>query len=310
MNAEAEPSKAVPIRYSPPKKGFWKSLYDLLLPHYESRNVIFSKETAHFNITVEDDESGKRHLVFQPNHGSQGIILPNHPDVVVPNFMKYSFLAFPAMGVPPKSVLFIGLGAGIMPRFISSKFSATKIEIVEVDEELEPIAEKYFGFKKTKNMKLTFEDGRFFINHCRNRYDMLVVDAYNATEIPFQFTTVEFFTNARRCLSDNGILVANIANFGRENFMGSEFKTVKSVFKHVAVVACPGNTNYVLFASRKPLFDKESWKKECEKADKRQNWRFKLAPYLESRLSEKRIDNFSDKPRILTDDFAPVNSMD
>ena len=310
LSADNTKVELLPIRYSPPEKGFWKSIYHFLLPHYESRNVLFSKETAHFNITVEDDESGKRHLVFHPNNGSQGIILPDQPDVIVPNFMKYSFLAIPAMGCPPKSVLFIGLGAGIMPRFIASKFPTTLIEIVEIDKELKPIAEKYFGFEKTKNMTLTFEDGRFFINHCRNRYDMIVIDAYNATEIPFQFTTIEFFTNVRRCLTDDGVLVANLANFGRGNFMGSEFKTVKNVFKHVAVVACPGNTNYVLFASNKALFEGDPWKKACVEFDKKLNLHFKLAPYLESRLSDERIDKFSDKPKILTDDFAPVNSMD
>jgi hypothetical protein len=183
-------SEPLPIRYTPPQKGVWKTIYDFLLPHYESRNVLFAKETANFTISVEDDESGRRHLVFLPNNGSQGIILPDKPDVIVPNFMKYSFLAIPAMGASPKSVLFIGLGAGIMPRFISSKFPGTRIEIVEIEKELKSIAEKYFGFKVTKNMTLTFEDGRFFINHSRNRYDMIVIDAYNATEIPFQFTTV------------------------------------------------------------------------------------------------------------------------
>jgi hypothetical protein len=303
-------SNPLTIRYTPPQKGFWKTIYDFLLPHYESRNVLFKKETAHFNISVEDDESGRRHLVFLPNNGSQGIILPDNPDVIIPNFMKYSFLAIPAMGYPPKNVLFIGMGAGIMPRFMATKFPQTKIEIVEVDEELKDIAQKYFGFKVTRNMTLIFEDGRFFINHCHTRYGMIVIDAYTAKEIPFQFTTMEFFKNIRRCLTDDGIVVANLANFHRDNFTGSEFKTVKSVFKHFAVVACPGNTNYVLFASQKPFFESESWKKACERADKRLHWHFKLTPYLESRLSEDQIDNFSDNPKILTDDFAPVNNMD
>ncbi|MCK5843650.1 MAG: hypothetical protein KAG97_03010, partial [Victivallales bacterium] len=101
--AAGDSDSTVPA-YSPPRKGFWKSLYDLFSLHYESSNVIFSKETAYHNVTVEDDESGKRHLVFKPNHGSQGTILPNTPDALVPNFMKYSILALPALRHPPKSV--------------------------------------------------------------------------------------------------------------------------------------------------------------------------------------------------------------
>jgi spermidine synthase len=296
--------------YSPPQKGFWKTLNDLLLPHYESRNTIFSKETAHHNISVEDDESGKRHLVFQPNHGSQGVIKPDDPKKLIPNFMKYSFLALPALGHPPQNVLFIGLGAGIMPMFLARAYPSTKMEIVEIDKELKPIAEKYFGFKMSDNMILDFEDGRFFINHCRKKYDLIVLDAYSAVDIPFQFTTVEFFTNAAKCLTHNGILIANLANFGRRNFLASEFKTVKSVFKHVAVVPCPRNTNYVLFASKAQNFNGNEWRKACEKLDEKRKWGFKLAPFLAARLSNADIDGFAADPKILTDAFAPVNSLD
>ncbi|NOY75052.1 MAG: hypothetical protein GXP32_04590 [Kiritimatiellaeota bacterium] len=310
ISEDASLSKQSTIPYSPPKKGFWKTLNDLFLPHYESRNVLFEKETAFHNISVEDDESGRRHLVFKPNHGSQGVILPNDPDKLVPNFMKYSFLAIPALERPLRSALFIGLGAGIMPRFVATKFPSVKMDIVEIDKDLKPIAEKYFAFKKNDDMKLFFEDGRYFINHCEEKYNIIILDAYSSVDIPFQFTTVEFFRNAKRCLADGGILVANLANFGRRDFLASEFKTVKSVFKHIAVVACPRNTNYVLFASEKPLFTKADWRESCRKFDEKSDWDFKLAPFLENRLSDKEIDSFSLKAKLLTDDFAPVNSMD
>ena len=296
--------------YSPPQKGFFENLVDLFIPHYEKRHVIYKKESEYFLITVEDDESGRRHLVFNPNHGSQGIILPSEPDKIVPNFLKYSFLAYSAGEKVPERVLFIGLGAGIMPRFIAGNFPGTNIDIVELDKAVPEIAEKYFGFKVGKNMHLIIEDGRYYVNRSGKKYDLIVIDAYNSKEIPFQFTTVEFFEKVKGMLSDGGLVVANIANFGRKNFISSEFATVKSVFKNIGVVLCPYKTNYVLFASDKITFDIEQWKKKSAAFDKRYKWDFSLLSFLDSALPPGELKKMTEKAKILSDDYAPVNDMD
>ena len=296
--------------YTPPKKNFLEELSDLFIPHYERRNIIYKKESEHFLITVEDDESGRRHLVFNPNKGSQGIIYPDKPNEIVPNFLKYSFLAFPAMSKVPDRILFIGMGAGIMPHFIENHFPKCKIDIVEVDKAVPVIAAKYFGFKKSPNTRIIIEDGRFFVNRSHNKYDMIVVDAYNASEIPFQFTTQEFFLRISQMLNSGGVMVANIANFRKPKFTGGEFKTVASVFKHIAVAVCPHETNYVLFASNSAIFDHNAWHKRCVDFDSNHNWHFKLAPYIDTLLTPEKLKDMTSGAKIFRDDFAPVNSLD
>ena len=297
------------IKYSPPPKGFWENVYDFFIPHYERRNVIYEKESEFLKITVEDDESGKRHLVFHPNKGSQGVILPDDPDKIVPNFLKYAFLAFPLLPKEPKKVLFIGMGAGIMPRFINRYYPDCKIDIVEIDKAVPPIAEKYFGFKQNKNINIIIEDGRFYVNRSKKKYDLIVIDAYNATSIPFQLTTKEFFTKVEGMLNKDGVVVANIANLGKANFISSEFKTIKSIFKNISVVTCPNDTNYVLFASDTISFSPENWRKKSELFDKKHRWHFELNPFLDSQIPAKELDDMTKESTILTDDCAPVNSM-
>ena len=298
------------VAHTPPEKGFWESFSDFFLPHISKRNIIHEKESEYFHIAVEDDETGKRHLVFKPNHGSQGVIIPSEPDKIIPNFMKYGFLAFPILEKQPEKILFIGLGAGIMPRFISSKYPKCRIDVVEIDKAIPPISEKYFGFGKNSNIDVIIGDGRFYVNRSKKKYDIVVIDAYNATSIPFQFTTKEFFQKVKNMLNDDGVMVANIANFGKKNFTASEFKTIQTVFKNMAVVLCPGETNFVVFASGNPIFDTDKWKKECLAFDEKMKWHFKLAPYLENRMAEKDLKEMTKEAKILTDDFAPVNHMD
>ena len=298
------------VKYSPPETGFWETVRNFFLPHYEKRNVISRKESEFFLITVEDDESGRRHLVFHPNRGSQGIILPEHPDRIIPNFLKYSFLSFPVLENSPRKILFIGLGAGIMPRFINRHYPECRIDIVEIDKAIPPIAEKYFGFRQTGNINVEIEDGRFYVNRSKKKYDIIVVDAYNAENIPFQLTTVEFFRKVKGMLNDKGILVANIANFGKMNFIKSEFRTVAEVFPYSAAVVCPGKTNYVLFASAEPYFTQKRWLKQCGEFDEKHQWHFKLAPFLETRIPDEKLDEMRKDAKVLKDAFAPVNQMD
>ena len=305
-----ETSKSDIVKHTPPEKGFWESFGDFFLPHVAKRNILYEKESEYFHIRVEDDESGKRHLVFNPNHGSQGVILPSDPDKIIPNFMKYSFLSFSAMNRIPKKILFVGMGAGIMPRFITDNYPECRIDIVEIDKAIPPIAEKYFGFMKNDKIDVIIEDGRFFVNRSQMKYDIIVIDAYNATSIPFQFTTEEFFRKIKQLLNEDGVMVANIANFGKENFTASEFKTIYEVFKNMAVVVCPRKTNFVVFSSKQPLFNNEKWLNETVKFDEKNKWHFKLAPYLKNRIPDDKINEMTKEAKILTDDFAPVNHLD
>ena len=292
--------------HSQPEKGFWKTLLDLFVPHYPARKVIYEKETEFHTVTVEDDELGFRHLVFQPDNGSQGVIIPDKPDLLISNFMKYSFLALPALGRTPEKVLFIGLGAGLMPRFLTKQYPELAIDAVEIDPEIPKIAAKFFGFEVSERMKVVIGDGRLYVDKPTKKYDIIFLDAFNARGIPFHLTTVEFYRGVANSLTPNGVLAANIANLKREKFLADEVATASAVFAHVAVVECPQTSNWVLFASNKPLFNIDEWTKKAKAFDKKHDWHFQLAPYLDAAFSKDKIQELRKTGKVLTDDFAPI----
>ncbi|MCK4981521.1 MAG: hypothetical protein KAS17_01290, partial [Victivallaceae bacterium] len=78
-----------------------------------------------------------RHLVFNPVKGSQGIWNPKMPDEIISNYCKYMTMSLSMIDHPPERVLFIGLGVGIVLRFVGKKFPGTIIDVVEIDPEPE-----------------------------------------------------------------------------------------------------------------------------------------------------------------------------
>jgi spermidine synthase len=290
--------------------GFWESIYNFFLPHVEKRNVLFEKQTRYFLVTVEEDSKGLRHMVFNPNKGSQGIWNPNSPDELISNYCRFTSLFLPAINHPPKRVLFIGLGAGIVPRFLRKQFPETVIDIVEIDGDIPDIAEKYFGLKKDDRMNISIGDGRDFINRTKEKYDIVFIDAYTATNIPFQLTTEEFYRKVHDALAPSGIMTANIANLGKPKFISSELKTVLDVFPNLAVFICANRSNYILFAPVNRKLDNSELKEKALKSEVEKNLDLKMCDMIDTRMAEDELRKMTEGVETLKDDFAPVETME
>lgn len=289
--------------------GFWEDFANFFLPHTEKRNVLFEKQTQYFLVTVEEDKNGWRHLVFKPRKGAQGIWNPAAPDEIITSSCK-NMAVFVQMGnLPLKRVLFIGLGSGIVPRFVRKHFPEAIIDIAEIDGEIPGIAEKYFGFKKDARTNIIIGDARDYINRTKEKYDAIVIDAYNADCIPFQLTTEEFYRKVRSSLAEGGIMNINVANLGKPKFIAGELKTVKTVFPELAVFVCNGQTNYMLFAQKNHAFKLSNQKEREITLRCRQNPELNLADIIATRMPDDELHEMFYEANVFTDDFAPVETM-
>ena len=235
---------------------FWENIdyylsfpFTWLFPHLEQRKTIYAVKSDNFDIRVEVDEKGLRHLVFLPRKGSQSIFDPQHPDKIISNFIKASFLVLPALGRAPKKVLFLGLGGGIMPMFIRRHYPKAQIDIIEIEKIIPKIAEKYFGFKPDSKMKVHILDGLEYLERSKEKYDIIFVDVYDAEKVPKQFTTWDFYTLVKEHLTKGGVFTANLADLGEKNFIDSQLNIISQVFPNTFVFVCKGKTNYIPISS-------------------------------------------------------------
>lgn len=110
----------------------------------------------------------------------------------------------------PRSVLILGGGAFTLPQHLSERLPDAAIDVVEIDPELETISQEYFGYRNPSNVTETFTDARVYLNRTGQRYDVVVVDVYGDSSIPFTFITDEYGAAVRRVLKPGGIVIANI----------------------------------------------------------------------------------------------------
>lgn len=110
----------------------------------------------------------------------------------------------------PDRVLMLGGGAFTLPRYLAEKLPNAEIDVVEIDPQLQTVAEKYFQYDNPVNVKLIFQDARTFLNTNREQYDVVLVDVYGEMSIPFTLMTREYTARLARATATDGAVIANI----------------------------------------------------------------------------------------------------
>lgn len=146
------------------------------------------------------------------------------------------------------SMLILGMGTGTYGRQCSRYFDGTDIEGVEIDGKITELSYKYFD--ASPDVPVTIYDGRAYLQTIDGKYDVIMVDAYQDISIPFQMSSIEFFTEVHDHLNDDGVMVVNMNMRSDTEGNINEYlsDTIASVFPSVATVDVRGYTNRELFA--------------------------------------------------------------
>lgn len=155
----------------------------------------------------------------------------------------------------PGRMLVVGLGGGsVVNRFVKDGW---QVDAVEIDPVVTRLAFKYFGLKR-EDASVHHMDGRRFLSTTDDTFDIVIMDAFGSSSIPFHLVTRESFALIRSRLARDGLLAMNVeATAWHDVLVHSLAATMMEIFEYVTVLpmAEPPNTlgNLVLLASDRPL---------------------------------------------------------
>ncbi len=201
-------------------------------------------------------------------------------------------------------VLILGMGSGTYATQCSRYFDGMHVEGVEIDEKITDLAHQYFYLPES--VPVATYDGRAYLAAVDRKYDVIMVDAYQDITIPFQMSSVEFFSLVRDHLKDDGVMVVNMNMRGEEEGNINQYlqDTISAVFSEVYTIDVPGNTNRELFASNHSgILDRmeQNLALEGETAD----------PVLSQMMYGvlENLDRYEAGSYLFTDDQAPVELL-
>lgn len=168
--------------------------------------------------------------------------------------MYYDYAMAAPLMVPEKetkdmNMLILGMGTGTYATQCKKYFGDMQMEGVEIDKKITDLSRKYFSLPD--DVKVTTYDGRAYLQAEDQKYDVIMVDAYQDITIPFQMSSEEFFSMVKEHLTDDGVMVVNMnmRGSGEGNINQYLSDTISSVFGNVYTVDVDGSTNRELFAS-------------------------------------------------------------
>ena len=277
------------------------------LPSYSfafwQSDITLEDESIYNYLQVQDDV---KHTTLSTNvlFGVQSVQVKG--DALTGMYYDYA-LAAPCMAGMDgtdnenRSVMILGMGSGTYASYCTRYFPGASVQGAEIDKKIADIATDYFGLPGS--VTVAVEDGRAYLAASKEKFDVIMVDAYQDITIPFQLSSVEFFNEVQAHLKPNGVMVVNLNMTSAENGSINEYlcDTMASVFQHTVTAPVRGNTNTEVFCTNADDWEETFLRsiaklKDSDYADMMRTVYSKLTPY-------------EGRSCILTDDKAPVEVL-
>jgi spermidine synthase len=148
-----------------------------------------------------------------------------------------------------------------------------------------------------------------FLNRHTEPYDLIVVDAFTGSYIPFHLMTKEFYQLVRNRLSPHGVAAFNF--LPSKDIFESNVRTVSLAFDNKVDLFhsdAPdiGESNVIVVGRLDPSSDAETLQKAAA-AQARYKFRFDVSKLV----AEQRMPVPKElKGKVLTDDFAAADVLD
>ena len=207
------------------------------------------EETPFQVLRVEEDPSrAERLLCDRECVFVQGAMSLSDPSTLVLDYTRSALVSLAFLDRAPARVLFLGLGTGSMPRFLAARYPAAEIDVVEIDPEVPPLAERFFRFEPGPRLRVVVADAAEFVRLAHASYDLVVLDACFGPDPPPQLATPSFFRAVRGLLEPGGVLVANLAPPSLAPAARALLSAMRGAFPLVEAFLVPNAANLVAIA--------------------------------------------------------------
>jgi spermidine synthase len=163
----------------------------------------------------------------------------------------------------PITAVHLGAGAFTLPRYIEATRPGSRQQVVELESDLVDFVRAHLPWSSRAQIRVRHGDAREVVAKfppgLRGSVDLLVIDIFSGARTPAHVTSLEFYRSAVSLLSDDGVVLVNVADGPGLAFARGQASTLASVVADVAVLAetqiLKGRRfgNVVLVGSQKPL---------------------------------------------------------
>lgn len=209
---------------------------------YHTEGMLGQVKVIDFTYTENGMNTPSR--VMLVNHNWQTWISSQNKNFSFLYYTRFTDAIIRSMPKGSKALL-IGLGGGTVAHQLEQH--GMHYDAVEIDGRLPKLAEQYFGLQHAV-ANTVVDDGRHFINICKEKYDLIIVDALLGDNVPSHLLSKEAFEKMYRLLNDNGKVFVEFDGI-KEDDAGLPQKMLYNTLVNAGYEcrifsSSPGKTNY------------------------------------------------------------------
>lgn len=219
------------------------------------RRVLFKAAGAFGDVFVVE-EGDLRLLRFGSlDAADQSAIDPGAPARIIFEYLRLATIG-PALrtdGRPFRRALALGLGGGAWPRLLLHTDPRVLVDAVEIDPVVVDVARRYFFLPGSPRLQVTVDDAaRYVVRNdvMTSRYDVIFLDAFSGDAMPEALSTPAFFLSLKRILTDDGVLMVNVALISEEA-AAAVIARVAETFPGCSWARARSEENQVVFAGKR-----------------------------------------------------------
>lgn len=178
----------------------------------------------------------------------QGAMNLRKPDAIELEYVQMMML-WTLFERAPRHIVQLGLGSGALTKFCYNEFEDAKVTAVELNPNVIAMCAAHFGLPANDaRLNVLQMDANDFVNDPARHgsVDILQVDLYDEAAQAPVLNSVEFYQACHDCLSQGGMLTANI--FGADSPYDEAISNLSQVFDAVAWLPEVHDANVVVIA--------------------------------------------------------------
>lgn len=208
----------------------------------QSSGIVHS--SYHHDQLIEiRDTSIQRSLFFDRQH-LQSAMSFLAPEELILSYTRYMLLGL-LITKKPKNILIVGLGSGSFVRFFNHYYPDSHIVGVEYSQHIIDLAKGYFCLPESDNIHITCADGAYFVREeTEKKYDLILVDAYDAVGMAPTIYNVTFFERAQALLTEDGSISFNLWSSDKKLFTAIK-RSLAATFTSCLFIPVPDRGNVI-----------------------------------------------------------------
>jgi len=242
--------------------------------------IIFRSKSPYNEIIVTENDRGRRVLLFEMGGDEQSSIDLRQPNALQADYTK-AIVAGLALIEPPRRALMVGVGGGSVGSYLHRRLPQLDLDCVDIDAEVVSVAQRFFGFIPDARMRVHIADGRRFVEQSRDRYDLVILDAYNSDDVPLHLATAEYLRAVQQRVAPGGVVIGNLICEDLNKLYSRMVRTYQEVFADVYTARADNSYNCEVYGfNEKRAIAASDLQAQLARLGKAQPWGFDPQPII------------------------------